>query len=185
MASEGEDPRLVFLGGVGEIGRNMAALELDGRILILDAGLSFPEAEMPGIDLVLPDFQYLRERPGRVEAPDGDGLPISVARLPGAAAAPPGLGRPTLSSTEPPRGAGGRGVRGVCSLRACGGSALARTTGWLVACCVSADGQSFQPTSGAASAPRPSVPATRPAAIVPAKRRSPRAVGRAARGFME
>jgi ribonuclease J len=68
VASEGEDPRLVFLGGVGEIGRNMAALELDGRILILDAGLSFPEAEMPGIDLVLPDFQYLRERPDRVEA---------------------------------------------------------------------------------------------------------------------
>src|SRR5689334_4660369 len=61
-------PRLAFLGGVGEVGRNMAALEMDGRILILDAGLSFPEAEMPGIDLVLPDFQFLRERADRVEA---------------------------------------------------------------------------------------------------------------------
>jgi ribonuclease J len=61
-------PRLAFLGGVGEVGRNMAALETDGRILILDAGLSFPEAEMPGIDLVLPDFQFLRERADRVEA---------------------------------------------------------------------------------------------------------------------
>ena len=47
-------PRLVFLGGVGEIGRNMAVLEMDGRILVLDCGLSFPHAEMPGIDLVLP-----------------------------------------------------------------------------------------------------------------------------------
>ena len=62
------DPRLVFLGGLGEVGRNMAALEMDGRILIIDAGLSFPEVEMPGIDLVLPDFQYLRDRHDRVEA---------------------------------------------------------------------------------------------------------------------
>src|SRR6266568_8882925 len=67
-SSEGAAPRLVFLGGVGEIGRNMAALELDGRILLIDAGLSFPEVEMPGIDLVLPDFQYLRERKERIEA---------------------------------------------------------------------------------------------------------------------
>jgi ribonuclease J len=61
-------PRLVFLGGVGEVGRNMAALELDDRILIMDAGLSFPEAEMYGIDLVLPDFQYLRDNADRLEA---------------------------------------------------------------------------------------------------------------------
>jgi ribonuclease J len=61
-------PRLVFLGGLGEIGRNMAALELDGRILLIDAGLSFPEAEMPGIDLVLPDFQYLRDNAKRLHA---------------------------------------------------------------------------------------------------------------------
>jgi len=64
----GGEPRLVFLGGLGEIGRNMAALELDGRILVLDAGLSFPTVEMPGIDLVLPDFDYLRERADRVHA---------------------------------------------------------------------------------------------------------------------
>jgi ribonuclease J len=60
--------RLVFLGGVGEIGRNMACLEQDGRILVIDAGLSFPRAELPGIDLVLPDFEYLRENAGRMEA---------------------------------------------------------------------------------------------------------------------
>ena len=52
----------MFLGGLGEIGRNMAALEMGGRILLLDSGLSFPEEDMPGVDLVLPDFQYLRDR---------------------------------------------------------------------------------------------------------------------------
>jgi ribonuclease J len=61
-------PRLVFLGGVGEVGRNMAALEMAGRILVIDAGLSFPEVEMPGIDLVLPDFQYLRDHRDQVHA---------------------------------------------------------------------------------------------------------------------
>jgi len=60
--------RVVFLGGVGEVGRNMACVELDGRILIVDVGLSFPHAEMPGIDLVLPDFEYVRERFDLVEA---------------------------------------------------------------------------------------------------------------------
>jgi ribonuclease J len=67
-SSEDRSARLVFLGGVGEIGRNMAALELAGRVLIIDAGLSFPEVEMPGIDLVLPDFQYLRDRRDQIEA---------------------------------------------------------------------------------------------------------------------
>ena len=60
--------RVVFLGGVGEVGRNMACVELDGRILIVDVGLSFPHAEMPGIDLVLPDFEFVRERFADVEA---------------------------------------------------------------------------------------------------------------------
>jgi len=60
--------RLVFLGGVGEIGRNCACIEVEGRILILDCGLMFPDLEMPGIDLVLPDFTYLRDNADRVEA---------------------------------------------------------------------------------------------------------------------
>ena len=46
----------------------MAAVELDGRILIVDVGLSFPSADMPGIDLVLPDFEWIRDRTGDVEA---------------------------------------------------------------------------------------------------------------------
>jgi ribonuclease J len=58
--------RLAFLGGLGEVGRNMACLELGGEVLVIDAGLSFPTEEMPGIDLVLPDWQWLRERSDRI-----------------------------------------------------------------------------------------------------------------------
>src|SRR5712691_3591963 len=62
------DPvRITFLGGLGEIGRNCAAFEQDGRILLLDCGLMFPDAEMLGIDLVLPDFTWLRENAWRIE----------------------------------------------------------------------------------------------------------------------
>ncbi|HET9690721.1 MAG TPA: ribonuclease J [Acidimicrobiales bacterium] len=62
------DPvRVVFLGGLGEIGRNCAAIEIDGRIMILDCGIMFPEADMPGVDLVLPDFTWLLERKDRIE----------------------------------------------------------------------------------------------------------------------
>ncbi|MFP5319630.1 MAG: ribonuclease J [Acidimicrobiia bacterium] len=62
------DPvRITFLGGLGEIGRNCAAVELGGRIMLLDCGLMFPDAEMLGIDLVLPDFTWLRKNADRVE----------------------------------------------------------------------------------------------------------------------
>ena len=62
------DPvRIVFLGGLGEIGRNCFCLEVAGRILIVDCGIMFPEVDMPGVDLVLPDFTYLRERADDVE----------------------------------------------------------------------------------------------------------------------
>jgi ribonuclease J len=60
--------RVVFLGGLGEIGRNCACIEVEGRIMILDCGLMFPDdTEMPGIDLVLPDFTYLRDNADRIE----------------------------------------------------------------------------------------------------------------------
>ncbi len=63
------DPvRISFLGGLGEIGRNCACLETDGRIVVLDCGVMFPDPDMPGIDLVLPDLSYLRERAAAVEA---------------------------------------------------------------------------------------------------------------------
>ncbi len=64
--------RIVFLGGLGEIGRNCMAIEQgvgdDRRILLIDCGLMFPDADMHGIDLVLPDFTYLRENAARIVA---------------------------------------------------------------------------------------------------------------------
>jgi len=63
------DPvRLTFLGGLGEIGRNCACVEVGGRILIIDCGLMFPDLSMPGVDLVLPEFSWLRDNADRVEA---------------------------------------------------------------------------------------------------------------------
>ena len=60
--------RILPLGGLGEIGKNMTVLEYDGHIVVIDAGLMFPTSEMLGIDLVLPDFEYLRERGGDIDA---------------------------------------------------------------------------------------------------------------------
>lgn len=59
--------RITFLGGLGEIGRNCLALEQDGRIVVIDAGLMFPEPTMYGVDLILPDFRWLIERRDRVD----------------------------------------------------------------------------------------------------------------------
>jgi ribonuclease J len=59
--------RVLPLGGLGEIGKNMTVVEYDGRIVVVDVGLRFPTAEMVGIDLVLPDFTYLRERADDIE----------------------------------------------------------------------------------------------------------------------
>ena len=58
--------RAIPLGGLGEIGRNMMALEYDENIVVIDAGLMFPEEEMLGVDLVLPDVTYLAERKEKV-----------------------------------------------------------------------------------------------------------------------
>ena len=60
--------RVLPLGGLGEIGKNMTAVEYDGRIVVIDVGLRFPTTDMLGIDLVLPDFTYLRERAAEIEA---------------------------------------------------------------------------------------------------------------------
>lgn len=54
--------RIIPLGGIGEIGRNMTVFEIDGKILIVDVGILFPEEHQPGIDVILPDFGYLKDR---------------------------------------------------------------------------------------------------------------------------
>jgi len=54
--------RIVPLGGIGEIGRNMTVFEMDGKLLIVDCGVLFPEEDQPGVDLILPDFSYIEDR---------------------------------------------------------------------------------------------------------------------------
>lgn len=54
--------RIIPLGGIGEIGRNMTVFEIDSKLLIVDCGVLFPEEHQPGIDVILPDFGYLRDR---------------------------------------------------------------------------------------------------------------------------
>jgi len=54
--------RIIPLGGIGEIGRNMTVFEIDGKLLIVDCGVLFPEEHQPGVDLILPDFNYLNDR---------------------------------------------------------------------------------------------------------------------------
>jgi ribonuclease J len=63
-----ETCRIVALGGLGEVGKNMTVYECDGAIVVVDAGLAFPRDEHLGVDLVLPDFSYLRERADSIKA---------------------------------------------------------------------------------------------------------------------
>jgi len=60
--------RIVALGGLGEVGRNMSVIEHAGRLLIIDCGVLFPEDHHPGVDLILPDFEYITDRLDDVEA---------------------------------------------------------------------------------------------------------------------
>ncbi|WP_326837224.1 ribonuclease J [Amycolatopsis rhabdoformis] len=64
--------RVVALGGIGEVGRNMTVFEYDGRLLIVDCGVLFPEDDQPGVDLILPDFRAIEER-----LDDVDGLVLT------------------------------------------------------------------------------------------------------------
>ena len=57
-----EAVRIVALGGLGEVGRNMTVFEYHGKLLIVDCGVLFPEEDQPGVDLILPDFSYLDDR---------------------------------------------------------------------------------------------------------------------------
>ena len=68
MADTNETLRVIPLGGLGEIGRNMMLYEYDDTIIVVDVGLMFPDAEHPGVDLIIPDFQYLLDNVDRVKA---------------------------------------------------------------------------------------------------------------------
>ncbi|MEN6580337.1 MAG: ribonuclease J, partial [Anaerolineaceae bacterium] len=58
--------RIIPLGGVGEVGKNMTVYEYDGEILIVDAGMMFPDNDMIGIDYIIPDFEYVKQRADKV-----------------------------------------------------------------------------------------------------------------------
>ncbi len=60
--------RIVFLGGVGEIGKNMTAIECGDDTIVIDAGVTFPTDETPGFDLIVPDIEYLKENESRIRA---------------------------------------------------------------------------------------------------------------------
>jgi ribonuclease J len=60
--------RVIALGGLGEIGRNMTVFEHDGSLLVVDCGVLFPEEHQPGVDVILPDFTYIRDRLDDIEA---------------------------------------------------------------------------------------------------------------------
>ena len=59
--------KVSFLGGVGEIGKNMTVLEYGEDIIVIDAGLTFPGANMPGVDLVIPDVSYLEQNKHKIK----------------------------------------------------------------------------------------------------------------------
>ncbi len=67
QAKNGNKVKIIFLGGVGEIGKNITAIEYGDDIIIIDCGLAFPSEDMPGVDLVIPDFSYLKENAHKVK----------------------------------------------------------------------------------------------------------------------
>ena len=58
--------KIIPLGGLGEVGKNMTVYEVNNQILIVDAGMMFPDADMIGIDYIIPDFEYVKERRNQV-----------------------------------------------------------------------------------------------------------------------
>ena len=53
---------ITFLGGLGDVGRNCTCVEIDGKLLVIDFGVMFPDATMPGVDVILPDTRWLAGR---------------------------------------------------------------------------------------------------------------------------
>ena len=67
IKKKNKDIRIIPLGGVGEIAKNMYIVEVDDEMFMLDAGLMFPEDEMLGVDIVIPDIQYVIENKERLK----------------------------------------------------------------------------------------------------------------------
>ena len=63
----GDFIKVIPLGGVGEIGKNITALEVNDEIIVIDCGIAFPDEEMYGVDLIIPDISYLIDNKDKVE----------------------------------------------------------------------------------------------------------------------
>ena len=68
MAKGAQKLQIIPLGGLGEIGKNMTVIRVDDEILVIDSGLMFPDEDMLGIDLVIPDISYLIENKDKIKA---------------------------------------------------------------------------------------------------------------------
>ena len=66
MAKNAKTVKVTFLGGVGEIGKNMTAIECGDDMIIVDMGASFPNEDSPGIDAIIPDITYVKENMHRL-----------------------------------------------------------------------------------------------------------------------
>ena len=67
MLNRGNKLKIIPLGGVGEIGKNMAVLEYKNDIIVVDCGLTFPDEDMLGIDIVIPDITYLEKNQKKIK----------------------------------------------------------------------------------------------------------------------